>query len=109
MYLSITKAVVYDSPTASTIFSSEKLKVFPLRSKTVQRCLHLILLLIWYFPGSSDSKQSAFNAGDHGSFPESGRSPGEWHVYPLQYSCLENSMDRVVWQATVHGITKSQT
>ena len=44
--------------------------------------------------GGSDSKESAYNAGDLGSVPESGRSPGEGNGYPLQYSCLENSMDR---------------
>ena len=45
------------------------------------------------FPGSSDSKASAYNAGDLGSIPELGRSPGEGNGNPLQYSCLENSMD----------------
>ena len=57
------------------------------------------------FPGGSDSKESAYNAGDLGSIPGSGRSPGEGNGYPLQYSCLENPMDRV-WQATVHGVPK---
>ena len=47
--------------------------------------------------------------GDVGSVPGSGRSPGEGNGNPLQYSCLENSMDRGAWQATVHGVTKSQT
>ena len=51
----------------------------------------------------------ACNAGDLGSILESGRSPGEGNGYPLQYSCLENSMDRGAWQATDHGITKSRT
>ena len=60
------------------------------------------------FPGGSDNKQSACNAGDLGSTPGSGRSPREENGYPLQYSCLENSMDRGAWQATVHGIAKSQ-
>ena len=46
------------------------------------------------FPGSSDSKESAYNAEDSNSVPGSGRSPGEGNAYPLQYSCLENSMDR---------------
>jgi len=46
-------------------------------------------------------------AGDLGSFPELGRSPGRGHGNPLQYSCLENLMDRGTWQATVHGVTKS--
>ena len=49
------------------------------------------------------------NVGDPGFIPGSGRSPGEGHGYPLQYSCLEDSMDRGIWQATVHGDTKSQT
>ena len=60
------------------------------------------------FPGGSDGKQSACNARDQGSIPGSGRSPGEENGNPLQDSCLENSMDRA-WQATVHGIRKSQT
>ena len=59
------------------------------------------------FPGGSDGKESACNAGDLGSILKSGRSPGEENGYPLQYSCLENSMDRGTWQAAVHGFTKS--
>ena len=47
------------------------------------------------------------NAGYVGSFPASGRSPGEGNSYPLQYSCLENSTDRRAWQAAVHGVTES--
>ena len=58
------------------------------------------------FPGGSEAKESACNAGDPGSIPESGRSPQEWEGYPLQYSCLENSMHRGAWQATVYGVTK---
>ena len=61
------------------------------------------------FPDDSDSKESAFNAGDRGSIPGLDRSPGEGNGYSLQYSCLENSMDRGAWWATVHGVTKSQT
>ena len=60
------------------------------------------------FPGDSDGKESAGNAGDLGSIPGSGRSPGEGNGYPLQYSCLENPMDRGAWQATVHGVANSQ-
>ena len=55
------------------------------------------------FPGGSDSKESACNAGDPGSIPGSGRSPREGNDYPLQYSCLENSMDKETWSATVMG------
>ena len=54
-------------------------------------------------------KVSACNAGDPGSIPGLGRSPGEGHGNLLQYSCLENSMDRGASQATVHGVAKSQT
>ena len=58
------------------------------------------------FPGSSAGKESACNAGDPGLIPESGGSTGEGTGYPLQYSCLDNSMDRGTWQATVHGVLK---
>ena len=60
-------------------------------------------------PGGSDGKESACNAGDLGSIPGWGRSPGGEHGNPLQYSCLENSMDRVAWWGTVHGAAKNQT
>ena len=61
------------------------------------------------FPGGSDCKESACNAGDLGSIPGSGRSPGEGNGNPLQYCCLENAMGRGAWWATVHGVSKSQT
>ena len=61
------------------------------------------------FPVSSGSKESACNAGDPDLIPESGRSPGEGNVYSLQYSCLENSMDRGARWSTVHGVEKSWT
>ena len=64
---------------------------------------------MWGFHGGSDGKESACNVGDPGSIPGSGRSAGEVNGYPLQYSCLENPMDRGAWQATVHGVTKSWT
>ena len=59
------------------------------------------------FPGGSEGNASAYNGGDPGSIPESGRSPGDGN--PLQYSSLENPMDGEAWQATVHGVAKSQT
>ena len=59
------------------------------------------------FPGSSDGKESACNAEDPGLIPGSGRSPGERNDIPLQYSCLENPMNRGAWPATVHGVMKS--
>ena len=60
------------------------------------------------FPGGSDDKESASNTGDAGLIPESGRAPGYGHGNPLQYSCLGNPMDRGVWQALVHRVTKGQ-
>ena len=59
------------------------------------------------FPGGSDGKESICNAGGLGLIPGLGRSPGEGNGYQLQYSCLENSMDRGTWQAIVHGVAKS--
>ena len=61
------------------------------------------------FPGGSDGKASAYNAGDLGSIPGPGRSSGEGNGTPLQYSCLENPMDRGALWATVHGVAKSLT
>ena len=59
------------------------------------------------FPGGSGGKESACNAGDPGSIPGSGRSPGEGKGYPLLYSCLENLTAREAWWAPVHGVWKS--
>ena len=61
------------------------------------------------FPCGSDGKESVSNAGDQGSIPGSVSSLGEGNGSPLQYSCLENPMDRGAWWATVHGVPKSQT
>ena len=58
------------------------------------------------FPGGPVVKNLPANAGDVGSVPGSGRSPGEENGNPLQYSCLGNPMDRGAWQTTVHGIAK---
>ena len=60
-------------------------------------------------PVGSDGKASVYNAGDIGSSPGLGRSPGEGNGSPLQYCCLENPMDRGAWYATVYGVAKSQT
>ena len=61
------------------------------------------------FPHGSDGKECACNAGDPGSMPGLERSPGEGNGNPLQYSCLENSMERGAWWATVRGVKKSKT
>ena len=61
------------------------------------------------FLGGSDGKESACNVGDPGLIPVSERSPGEGKDNTPQCSCLENSMDRGAWWATVHGVAKSQT
>ena len=58
------------------------------------------------FPGGSDGKESACRAGEPSSIPGLGRSPGGGHGKPLQYSCLENPMDRGAWRATVHRVTE---
>ena len=71
-----------------------------------------VFALFWSlkgFPGSSVSKEYAWNVGEPGSIPGTGRSPGEGNANPLQYSCLENSIDRGAWWATVHGVAKSWT
>ena len=60
-------------------------------------------------PGGSNSKEFACNAGDPGSIPGSGRVPGEGSGNPLQYTCLENSMDREAWRAAVHGVAQIRT
>ena len=61
-----------------------------------------------FFCGSDD-KESAYSAGDPDSSPGLGRSPGEQIGYPLQSSCLKNSMDRGAWRAAVHGVAESGT
>jgi len=63
----------------------------------------LLIPVFLGFPGGSDSKEC--NAGDPGSIPESGRSPGGGHGNPLQYSCLKNLVDRGAWWAIVHEVT----
>ena len=61
------------------------------------------------FPGASDGNEFACSAGDPGLFPDLGRSSGEGNGYPLHYSYLKNPMNRGAWQATVHGVAKTQT
>ena len=72
-------------------------------------CFCIAVHLILGFPGGSDGKAFACSVGDLGSIPGLGRSPGEGNGNPLQYSCLEKSMDWGAWWATVHGVAKSWT
>ena len=76
---------------------------FPEIGSLLIECIHEGL------PCSSDDEESTCNPGYPGSIPGFGRSPGERNGNPLQYSCLENSMDRGAWWATVRGVLKSQT
>ena len=68
--------------------------------------IELDICLYMGFPGGSDGKEPACNAEDPGLILGLERSPREGHDYPLQYSCLENSINRGAWQATVHGVTE---
>ena len=67
------------------------------------------VVIIWGFPAGSDGKESTCNAGDLGSIPGLGRSPGEENGNTIQCSCLGNPMDGRAWWATVHDVAKSQT
>ena len=75
------------------------------KSKTIM-IFETTLIELWGFPGGSDSKESDCNVGNLGSVPGLGRSSREGNGNPLQYSCLENPMDRGAWWATVHRVTK---
>ena len=80
----------------------------------VEFIIILLLVFFWHVesygcPGGSDSVESACNAGDRGSIPGLGRSPGEGNGNPLQYSCLENPMNEGAWQAIVRGVAKTGT
>ena len=68
-----------------------------------------VCLIYFGFPCGSDGKESDCNVGDSGSIPGLGQSPGEGNGNPLQYSCLENPMDRGAWQTTVHGVAELDT
>ena len=96
------------------LFSQEKGKLcftpwFVLNEFILEPRICFILFCIWGFPGGSDGKESVCNVEDLASIPGLRWSPWEGNGYPLQYSCLENPMDREAWWATVHGVAKSQT
>ena len=85
--------------------STENLLILDLKADRLDGSFH------WIHPhfGGSDSKEPVCKAGDVGSIPGLGRSPGEGNGYPLQYSCLENSMNTGAWRAIVHGVAKRWT
>ena len=86
-------------------------KDFLVKVSFKKSCFFLFGMCIQYqgFPDGSHGKESACKAEDPGLIPGSGRSPGEGNGNPLQYSCLENSMDSGAWWATVCGVAKSGT
>ena len=85
--------------------SKRDLKVLYFKPKYIGQCVTHTL----GFPNGSVIMNLLANAVDVGLIPRLGRSPGEGNGNPLQYSCLENPMDRGTWQATVHGVTKHRT
>ena len=97
-------------------FSQELFFLFKQESETEKQNFHTLELYcpVWYMLNTNRDFQMAqwqsppANAGDAGSIPEQGRSPGEGNGNPLQCSCLGNPMDRGVWRATVDGIPKEQ-
>ena len=100
-----------DSPGKNTAVVCYALlqEIFPTQGSNLglPHCRQILYYLA--FPGGLEGKASAHNAGDRGSIPESGRSPGEGNGNPLQYSCLENPMDGGAWEAAAHGVAKSRT
>ena len=79
------------------------------QSRDVLQLYYLVLYMYICASLGSDGKESTSKTGDQNSIPGLGRSPEEGNGYPLQYSCLENPMDREAWWATVHGVAQSQT
>ena len=78
-------------------------------SYNLYHSLDYVSHLFWGFTSGAVVKNWLANAGDAGSIPGPGRSPGEGNGNPLQYSCLENPIVRGAWRATVHGVAKTQT
>ena len=88
---------------------SKKRSQYPFQFLNTGTISFPITVIVLGFPGGSDGKESVCNAGDVGTIPGLGRSPGGGHGNPLQYFCLENPMDRGAWQAMVHRVAQSQT
>ena len=85
------------------------LTIWTLVDKVISLLFNKLSMFVMGFPSSSVGKESACNAENLGLIPGLGRYPGEGNGNPLQYSCLEISMDRGAWSATVHGVMKSWT
>ena len=101
-------------PTANVILHDEILITHSLTVRVKQQCSLLpfpltIMLMVLWASLVTQMLKSVCSAGDPGLIPGSGRSPGEGNGNPLQYSCLENPMDRGAWQAKVHEVAKSWT
>ena len=77
--------------------------------KTLKRNIYIYISHFPGFPSGSDCKESAYNTGEMGSIPGSGRFPVEGNDNPLEYSCLGNPMDRGAWRVAVHGVPKRGT
>ena len=98
-----------DPPTINLINTYITSYIYLFMGGVMVRIFKFPKIILRGFPGGLDSEKFTCNGGDLGSIPGSGRPPGEGHSYPLQYSCLENFMNRRDWWATVHGVAKSQT
>ena len=91
------------------IFNKGGGESFPALLLILERKSLVFIIKFEGFPRGSDGKEPASNVGDPGSISGLGKCLGEGNGYPLQYSCLANSMHKEAWQATVHGVAKSQT
>ena len=98
--------IVFAKQTTSKMIQASRNYYLPFRSGTLRVTMCYTGIA---FSGGSEVKASACNAGDLGSIPGLGRSPGEGNGNPLQYPCLENPMDGGAWWAIVHGVATSQT
>ena len=113
-FFHLAKLKLYTHPTSSPHFPSPSAfttTTLPFKSLTIlfiYNCIYLFMAVLG-FPGGSVVKNPPAKAGDTVSIPGLGRSPGEGNGNPLQYSCLENPMDRGAWWATVHRVTESDT
>ena len=103
-------SILWNIQTSSIVSLMNEWKIRLILSLTRYLLSVSLVIMEWKsFPSSLDGKAFACNTGDLGSIQGLGRSPGEGNEKPLQYSCLEYSMDRGAWHATVHGVAKSHT